>query len=91
MALQIQGETPEDLPGAIHRRPARPLPGSILTLTRVISGSIAGSITRTLTVGGTQGDPVVDDSIPGYLGIMIFISASIFVTSLIIYKKIKKK
>lgn len=63
--------------------------GDVLRVTAICS--ISGSITRTLTVGGTQGNPEVEDSIPGYFGMMIFISASIFITSLIIHKKIKKK
>lgn len=63
--------------------------GDIISVTAICS--ISGFITRTLTVGSGQGDPVVDDTIPGYLYMMIFISASIFVTSLIIYKKIKNK
>ncbi len=52
--------------------------------------SLTGTISRTFTVEGAQGDPVVEGAIPGYLGMMIFISASIFITSLIIHKKIKK-
>ncbi len=63
--------------------------GDVIRVTAICS--ISGSITRTLTIGSGQGDPVVDDTIPGYLGMMIFISAFIFVTSLIIHKKIKKK
>jgi hypothetical protein len=67
----------------------RPNAGDIIRVTAICS--ISGSITRTLTVGGSQGEPEVDDTIPGYLGVMIFISATIFITSLIIHKKIKKQ
>ena len=63
--------------------------GDIFRVTAICS--ISGSISRTLTIGSGQGDPVVDDTIPGYLGMMIFISAFIFVTSLIIHKKIKNE
>lgn len=63
--------------------------GDVIRVTAICS--ISGSITRTLTVGGSQGDPEVEDSISGYVGMMIFFSASIFFTSLIIRKQIKKK
>lgn len=60
-------------------------------ITVITTCSLTGTLSRTLTVGGGQSNPVVETSIPGYPGMMIFISASIFVTTLIIYKKINKK
>lgn len=53
--------------------------------------SISGSITRSLTVGGSNGQTDGQPTISGWTGIIIVVSISVFITTLLILRKIKVK
>jgi len=64
--------------------------GDGATIQVIATCNIAGSITRTITIGDVSNRQNGDSSISGYLGIIFLIGISVALSLPIIYKKIRK-